>query len=36
MLYVDRMRSRSFMTVDNLARYWNDLPIAAVNERLGI
>jgi hypothetical protein len=30
------MRSRSFMTVDNLTRYWNDLPIAAVNERLGI
>jgi hypothetical protein len=23
-LYVDRMLSRSFMTIDNLSRYWSD------------
>ena len=35
-LYLDRMRSRSFMTVDHLTRHWGDLPIAAVKQRLGI
>jgi peptide deformylase len=35
-MYVDRMRSRSLMTVDHLTRYWNDLPIAEVKRRLGI
>jgi len=35
-LYLDRMYSRSFMTVDSLARNWNDLPIAEVKSRLGI
>jgi peptide deformylase len=33
-LYIDRMRSRSFMTVENMTRYWNDLPIAEVISRL--
>jgi peptide deformylase len=35
-MYVDRMRSRSLMTVDHLTRYWNELPIAEVRQRLGI
>jgi hypothetical protein len=29
-LYLDRMHSRSLMTVDHLTRDWNDLPIAEV------
>ena len=35
-LYLDRMFSRSMMTVDHLTRHWNDLPIAEVKRRLGI
>ncbi len=35
-LYLDRMHSRSFMTVDNLTRHWNDSPIAEVKQRLRI
>lgn len=35
-LYVDRMLTRTFMHVDNLARYWKDAPIAEVRARLGI
>jgi peptide deformylase len=35
-LYLDRMYSRSFMTVDHMMRQWNDLPIENVKERLGI
>jgi len=35
-LYIDRMHSRSFMTVDHLTRHWNDLPIAEVKHRLGV
>lgn len=35
-LYLDRMHSRSFMTVDHLTRHWNDLPIAEVKHRLGV
>jgi peptide deformylase len=35
-LYLDRMHSRSFMTVDHLTRHWNDLPIAEVKQRLGV
>jgi peptide deformylase len=35
-LYLDRMLSRSFTTVDHMARHWNDLPIAEVKLRLGI
>jgi len=35
-LYLDRMHSRSFMTVDLLTRHWNDLPIVEVRQRLGI
>jgi peptide deformylase len=29
-LYVDRMRTRSFMTVENYGRYWRDLPMAEI------
>jgi peptide deformylase len=35
-LYLDRMHSRSFMTVDHLTRHWNDLPITEVKSRLGV
>lgn len=35
-LYLDRMHTRTFMTVDNLARHWNDLPIGEVKQRLAL
>jgi peptide deformylase len=35
-LYIDRMHTRTFATMDNLARYWKDLPIAAVRDKLAI
>lgn len=35
MLYIDRMYTRTFSTVQNRAKFW-DLPIAEVRERLGI
>jgi len=35
-LYIDRMHSRSFMTVDHLTRHWNDLSITEVKSRLGV
>jgi peptide deformylase len=31
-LYIDRMRSRSFMSVDNLTRFWKDVPIEQMRE----
>ncbi len=34
-LYVDRMRSRSLTTIENLSRYWKDLPIRQVIETIG-
>jgi peptide deformylase len=33
-LYVDRMRARSLTTMENLARYWNDLPVEDLLARL--
>ena len=33
-LYIDRMATRSFMSVENLNRYWKDLPIEEVRSRL--
>ncbi len=33
-LYIDRMDSRSFMNVDNLTRYWKDMPVQAVRQAL--
>jgi peptide deformylase len=35
-LYLDRMLSRSMMTVEHLTRHWNDLPIAEVKLRLRV
>lgn len=35
-LYIDRMEPRSFMTVDNLTRYWKDLPVPEVRAKLGM
>ncbi len=35
-LYLDRMHARSFTTVDNLSRHWNDFAIAEVKQRLGL
>lgn len=35
-LYVDRMRSRSLTTNENLARYWKDMSIEKVRAELGI
>jgi peptide deformylase len=33
-LYIDRMESRSFMSIDNLSRHWKDLSIQAVKQAL--
>jgi peptide deformylase len=33
-LYIDRMRTRSLTSIENLTRYWNDLPIADVIAKL--
>jgi peptide deformylase len=33
-LYIDRMDSRSFMSIDNLTRHWKDLPVEAVRQAL--
>jgi peptide deformylase len=34
-LYIDRMHSHTFMTVENFNRYWKDKPIAEVRELTG-
>jgi peptide deformylase len=34
-LYIDRMSSRSFTSIDNLKHYWKDLPPAEILARLG-
>jgi peptide deformylase len=33
-LYIDRMDSRSFMSIDNLTRHWKDRPVEAVRQAL--
>jgi peptide deformylase len=33
-IYIDRMRSRTFMSLDNHNRYWKDLATAEVLEKL--
>ena len=33
-LYIDRMDPRSFMSIDNLARHWKDMPVHAVRKAL--
>jgi len=35
-LYLDRMHTRSFTTLEHMNRHWNELPIAEVKQRLGI
>jgi peptide deformylase len=35
-LYIDRMETRSFSTLDNLNRHWKDLPVRNVREALGL
>jgi peptide deformylase len=35
-LYIDRMEPRSFMSMDNLSRYWKDLSIQSVRHELAI
>jgi peptide deformylase len=35
-LYVDRMRSRSFMTVENYTRYWKGFRVAEIQRLLGV
>jgi peptide deformylase len=35
-LYIDRMESRSFMSIDNLSRHWKDMSIQTVREVLGL
>ena len=35
-LYIDCMEPRSFATSENLARYWKDVPVAAVREQLDL
>ena len=35
-LYIDRMEPRSFMSLDNLNRYWKDMPVDVIRERLGL
>jgi peptide deformylase len=35
-LYIDRMESRSFMSVDNLSRHWKDMPVQTVRQVLGL
>ena len=34
-LYIDRMHSRTFTTVENLGRFWKDLPVSEVLSRVG-
>jgi peptide deformylase len=33
-LYIDRMESRTFATIENISRYWKDVPIKTVREAL--
>jgi peptide deformylase len=33
-LYIDRMESRSFMSIDNLTRHWKDMSIQSVRQAL--
>lgn len=35
-LYIDRMEPRSFMNMENLGRYWKDLPVQAVRQALAL
>ncbi|HTC32122.1 MAG TPA: peptide deformylase [Bryobacteraceae bacterium] len=33
-IYIDRMESRSFMSIDNLTRHWKDMSVQAVRQAL--
>ncbi len=35
-LYIDRMESRSFMSIDNLSRYWKDVPLQSLRQALDV
>lgn len=35
-IYIDRMYSRTFMTIDNATRHWKDVPTRDVKSRLNI
>jgi peptide deformylase len=35
-LYIDRMESRSFTSLENIGRHWKDLPVEAVRAALGL
>lgn len=35
-LYIDLMETRTFSTMDNIARHWKDLSLPALREKLGI
>ncbi len=35
-LYIDRMESRSFMSIENLSRHWKDMTVQTVRQVLGV
>jgi peptide deformylase len=35
-LYIDRMRSRSFTSMDNLAEFWKGKPVSEIKNTLGL
>ncbi len=35
-LYIDRMETRSFTSLDNMGRHWKDLPVEGVRTALGL
>ena len=35
-LYIDRMETRSFSSLDNMGRHWKDLPVEKVRAALGL
>ena len=35
-LYIDRMESRSFMSIENLTRYWKDKPVQSIRQALAL
>jgi len=35
-LYIDCMEPRSFMSLENLNRYWKDLPVEVIRQHLGL
>ena len=35
-LYLDRMESRSFTTLENLNRHWKELPVGKIRQNLGL